>query len=114
MKKILTERLLKPLRSDTEDALRYWNTSRSLRPKMVSDPEDPTGILNFGVSDEGRRPYFSFEHIREAAKHAIDYPKKDIIYTPSNGMMEVREAIAEKCERENGFEVDPAKEIAII
>jgi aspartate/methionine/tyrosine aminotransferase len=49
------------------------------------------------------------EHIKEAAKRAIDegYTR----YTHNAGLIEVREAFAKKLKRDNGINVDPVNEI---
>ena len=111
MDKRLSERGQGLIEPETGPRARYYELRRSLRRAL--DPKDATGYLAFGNADEGRRPYLSSEHIREAAKYAIDNPGTDIVYTPSEGRLEVREAIAEKCERENDFEVDPEKEVHV-
>jgi aspartate/methionine/tyrosine aminotransferase len=50
-------------------------------------------------------------HIREAAKKALDegYTR----YTPTAGLMELREAIAEKLRKENNVKADPETEITV-
>ena len=95
----------------TGSAARFDALRSSL--KRASDPQDSEGFLEFGNADAGRDPFNPENHIRLAAKEAMDNPGKDLVYTPVQGLLEVREAIAEKCERENGFEVDPRKEIQI-
>ena len=51
------------------------------------------------------------EHIKEAAKRAIDegYTR----YTHNAGLIEVREAFAEKLKRDNGIDADPTNEIML-
>lgn len=51
------------------------------------------------------------EHIRHAAKKALD--KGFTHYTPSAGILPLREAIAEKTKKEIGIDVDPKKEVAV-
>ena len=51
------------------------------------------------------------EHIKEYAKEALD--KGFIHYTPNAGLLELREALAEKLRKENGIDADPEKEIAV-
>jgi aminotransferase len=81
--------------------------------RRAVDPQDSEGILEFGNADAGRDPFNPEDHIRQAAKQAMDDPGKDLVYTPVQGLLEVREAIAEKCERENDYEVDPREEVQI-
>ncbi len=50
-------------------------------------------------------------HIREAAKEALDQGYTH--YPPLRGYPELREAVAEKLERENGLTADPHKEVLI-
>jgi aminotransferase len=50
-------------------------------------------------------------HIIQAAKQALD--QQHTHYTPVRGLLELRQAIAQKLAQENGFEVDPAKEIIV-
>jgi len=51
------------------------------------------------------------EHIREAAKKAIDEGYTH--YTPATGLSELKEAIAEKLREENGIEADPESEVIV-
>jgi aspartate/methionine/tyrosine aminotransferase len=51
------------------------------------------------------------QHIREAAKRALDQGFTH--YTPNAGLLELREAIAEKLKKDNEIEVDPASEICV-
>ncbi len=70
--------------------------------KIINDPE----ILNLTV---GVPDFDTPQYIKNGAKRAIDegYTK----YTHNAGMIEVREAIAEKLKRENGIIADPETEI---
>ena len=90
---------------------KYYELRSSL--KRAIDSEDTEGYLAFGNADAGRDPYIPEDHIRQAAKYAIDHAGTDLVYTPAPGLLEVREAIASKCERENGYEVNPKTEIHI-
>jgi aspartate/methionine/tyrosine aminotransferase len=88
----------------------------ALRSSMhrATRPDDATGYLEFGNSDAGRDPYNPEKHIRDAAKKAIDYAGEDLVYTPSNGLLEVRQAIAKSYyEKKYGFKVDPNTEIQV-
>lgn len=51
------------------------------------------------------------QHIKDAAKRALDqgYTR----YSPNAGLIELRQAIAEKLKNENKFEVDPATQICV-
>lgn len=51
------------------------------------------------------------QHIKEAAKKALDEGYTH--YAPNAGLLELREAIAEKLKRENNIEADPLTEICI-
>jgi len=56
-------------------------------------------VISFGM---GEPDFTTPENIIEAAKRALD--RGFTHYTPSNGIPELREAIAEKCRRENGLD----------
>ena len=60
-------------------------------------------IIDMGV---GEPDFNTPENIRMAAKRAMDegFTK----YTPAAGMMELRQAICEKLQRENGLDYSPA------
>lgn len=51
------------------------------------------------------------EHIKEAAKKALDEGYTH--YAPNAGLLELREAIAEKLKRENNIDVDPLTQICV-
>ena len=51
------------------------------------------------------------EHVKEAAYRAIRDGKTK--YTPSGGIIELKEAVAHKLHRENGVQYDPASEVCI-
>jgi aspartate/methionine/tyrosine aminotransferase len=89
-----------------------FNKLRSSLSRAV-DPQDSKGVLEFGNADAGRDPFNPDAHIKQAAIDAMENPGKDLVYTPTQGLPEVREAIAEKCERENGYDVDPQREVQI-
>jgi len=59
----------------------------------------------------GNPHFVTPSHIREAAKKALD--QGFTYYTPEAGIMELREAIAEKLKKENKIEADPATEIFV-
>jgi aspartate/methionine/tyrosine aminotransferase len=51
------------------------------------------------------------DHIKEAAKRALDEGLTH--YTPNAGLLELREAIAEKLKKDNKIEADPATQICV-
>jgi aminotransferase len=59
----------------------------------------------------GRPDFDTPQHIKEAAKQALD--EGYVHYTSNYGVLELREAIAEKLHRENGIQVDPATEVIV-
>lgn len=59
----------------------------------------------------GRPDFDTPSHIKEAAKRALD--EGFVHYTPSLGIPELREAIAQKLSRDNGLNIDPEKEIIV-
>ena len=60
----------------------------------------------------GRTDFDTPSMVKEAAKRALD--EGWVHYTSSMGMLELRQAIAEKLRRENGIEADPEKEILAV
>jgi len=64
--------------------------------------------INLGL---GQPDFPTPEHAREAAVEAIRAGKTDA-YTSNKGTLELREAIATKTDRDNGYAVDPADVIA--
>jgi aminotransferase len=59
----------------------------------------------------GRPDFDTPQHIKDAAKQALD--EGFVHYTSNYGILELREAIAEKLHRENGIQVDPQSEIIV-
>ncbi len=59
----------------------------------------------------GRPDFDTPVHIKDAAKRALDAGM--VHYTSNYGTIELRQAIAEKLQRENGVHVDPATEIIV-
>ena len=59
----------------------------------------------------GRPDFDTPNHVKAAAKKALDEGK--VHYASNYGIIELREAIAEKTERENGISYDPASEIVV-
>jgi aspartate aminotransferase len=64
--------------------------------------------INLGI---GQPDFPTPEHARAAAIEAIESGETDA-YTSNKGRLELREAIAEKTERDNGYRVDPEHVIA--
>ncbi len=64
------------------------------------------GVINLSV---GEPDFNTPQHVLDAAADAMKagYTR----YTPNAGLMELREALAEKLRKENGIEADPATEI---
>jgi aspartate/methionine/tyrosine aminotransferase len=75
---------------------------------MFALADEIEGIVNLGI---GQPDFDTPEHIREAAKQALDqgYTR----YPPAAGFADLREAVAEKLERENRITADPDSEIFI-
>ncbi|NJE26182.1 pyridoxal phosphate-dependent aminotransferase [Thermococcus sp. MV5] len=66
------------------------------------------GVISLGI---GEPDFDTPEHIKEYAKEALD---KGLTHYSSNiGVLELREAIAEKLKKHNGIEVDPKTQIMI-
>jgi aspartate/methionine/tyrosine aminotransferase len=59
----------------------------------------------------GRPNFDTPQHIKESAKQALD--EGFVHYTSNYGILELREAIAEKLHSENGIQVDPQSEIIV-
>ncbi|MBM3130727.1 MAG: pyridoxal phosphate-dependent aminotransferase [Chloroflexi bacterium] len=59
----------------------------------------------------GRPDFDTPQHIKDAATRALD--EGQVHYTSNYGIIELREAIAEKLSRENHITVDPATEIIV-
>ncbi len=61
--------------------------------------------------ETGRPDFDTPAHIKEAAKRALDAGR--VHYTSNYGIPELRSAIAEKLERDNGLRYDPESEILV-
>ena len=59
----------------------------------------------------GRPDFDTPQHIKDAAKQALD--DGFVHYTSNYGTLELRQAIAEKLQRDNSVQVDPATEIIV-
>jgi aminotransferase len=65
-------------------------------------------VISLGAGEPG---FVTPEHIREFAKKALD--EGNTFYSDSAGILELRAAIAEKTERDNGIELDPNSEVLV-
>jgi len=65
-------------------------------------------VISLGAGEPG---FVTPEHIREFAKEALD--EGNTFYSDSAGILELRTAIAEKMERDNGIKADPNSEIMV-
>lgn len=61
-------------------------------------------VINLSV---GEPDFFTPDHIKEAAKQAVD--QNFTFYTPVPGYLSLRKAIADKLSRENGLTFDPSQ-----
>ena len=66
------------------------------------------GIISLGI---GEPDFDTPEHIKEYAKEALD--KGLTHYSPNAGILELREAVAEKLKKHNGIDADPKTQIMI-
>ena len=66
------------------------------------------GIISLGI---GEPDFDTPEHIKEYAKKALD--KGLTHYSPNAGILELREAVAEKFKKHNGIDADPKTQIMI-
>ena len=75
---------------------------------MFALADEIDGVINLGI---GQPDFDTPLHIRDAAKKALDqgYTR----YPPASGFPDLREAVAEKLERENKIKADPDSEIFI-
>ena len=75
---------------------------------MFALADEIDGVINLGI---GQPDFDTPEHIRDAAKKALDqgYTR----YPPASGFPDLREVVAEKLERENKIKADPDSEIFI-
>lgn len=75
---------------------------------MFALADEIDDVINLGI---GQPDFDTPVHIREAAKQALD--NGFTRYPPAKGFADVRQAVAEKLERENRIKVDPEKELFI-
>ena len=91
--KISERSLLMPI-SGTRKFIQYAKGLKDVIYLNIGEPDFPTP-----------------EYIREAAKKALD--ESFTHYTPVLGILELRQAIAEKLERENRIDVNPENEVLV-
>jgi aspartate/methionine/tyrosine aminotransferase len=82
----------------------------SLGDKVQRLREAGERVINMA---SGRPNFDTPRHIKDAANQALYTPYKYIVYTESKGLWELREAIAEKLERENGVAINPATQLLV-
>lgn len=76
--------------------------------RLFASTENMHGAISLGIGEPDFTPP---EHVLEAAKRAIDEGKTK--YTPSNGIPELREALARKYQREYGLSYNPESEVLV-
>ena len=83
-----------------------------IRPSAIRRMlEASAGMKNVIHMEQGEPDFVTPKHILDAAKEAID--KGCTHYTAIDGTLELREAIAEKLERDNGIAVNPKSEVTV-
>lgn len=88
------------------DRLEHVNPSE-IR-KLFNLAQGVEGLISLGI---GEPDFDTPEHIKEYAKEALD--KGLTHYSPNAGILELREAIAEKLKRDNGIVADPKTQIMV-
>ena len=90
--------------------------SRRLRDVLSLDAMEATKMRDIALKTEGivrltsgEPDFVTPDHIIEAAKKALDESKT--FYTPTNGIPEFRNAVAEKIHSESKAEIDPDSEV---
>jgi len=91
---------------------RLSNRTKSLEPSgIMAIFEKAHGLKDVIRLEVGEPDFDTPEHIKNAAKEALE--KGFTHYTSSAGILPLREAIAEKTEKETGVEVDPRREVVV-
>jgi aminotransferase len=85
-----------------------WEAKRKIFQAAVALESEGKKVIHLEI---GRPDFDTPQHIKEAAKQALD--EGYVHYTSNYGVPELREAIAEKLHRENGVQVDPATEVIV-
>ncbi len=86
----------------------YFTGIRRVLEKANQMQAEGRSVIHF---EAGQPDFDSPAHIKEAAKEALDAGKTK--YTSNYGTIELRKAIAEKLEKQNNLQVDPASEIMV-
>ncbi|AIF69639.1 aminotransferase [Palaeococcus pacificus DY20341] len=76
--------------------------------KLFDLAQGVEGLISLGI---GEPDFDTPKHIKEYAKEALD--KGLTHYGPNAGILELREAIAEKFKRDNGIDVDPKTQVMV-
>ncbi|MGD0027646.1 MAG: pyridoxal phosphate-dependent aminotransferase [Candidatus Bathyarchaeia archaeon] len=86
--------------------------ARAIKPSAIRRMlELSAGIKNVIHLEQGEPDFKTPEHIVEAATNAAE--KGFTHYTEVDGTLELRQAIAEKLEKDNGIDADPQTEITV-
>ncbi len=101
------EDLLHSMRA-REAAERLKNIKPSGIRRLFAFTQHSPGLISLGIGEPDFTPP---THVLEAAKQAIVEGRTH--YTPSNGVQELREALAEKFTREYGLSYDPDSQILV-
>lgn len=98
----------KLLQMRSKKAERLKNIKPSGIRRLFALTQHTPDLINLGIGEPDFTPP---EHVLEAAKQAMDEGKTH--YTPSNGIPELREALAKKFTREYGLFYNPENEILV-
>ena len=92
--------------SDSQGPMAFLQPSQTLAITAKADALKAAGENVCGMG-AGQPDFDTPEHIKQAAiKALLDGQTK---YTPSSGIMELRKAIVDKFEKDNGFKCEPAQ-----
>lgn len=104
----LKENEEKRLQTRKKKAERLRNIKPSGIRRLFALTQEAPSLISLGLGEPDFTPP---RHILEAAKHAMDEGKTH--YTPSNGIPELREALAKKFIQEYGLSYSPENEILV-
>jgi len=76
--------------------------------KLFDLAQKMQGLISLGI---GEPDFASPPHVLEASKSALNEGKTH--YTPSSGIMELREALAKKAKNDHNLSYDPASEVLV-
>ena len=96
-------------RGDMREAERLREIKPSAVRRLFDLAVGAPDVVSLGV---GEPDMTTPEHIREACKRALDEGKTH--YSPNAGIIELREAIAEKYSSEYGVDYDPRDEVMVV